>query len=179
MKENFKILSLLLPLTILFSCSSIPRTMGPYIEVEVKNKTQITQSQQQNKVQVQQSQTQPQTKTQLPQTQTQAQQTQQQTQTYIQPQQQRNYEVREDVLRVVYASDAPRLKTYNIIIGSFSVKENALNFATSYKPIVVVNEKGMYRVIIASFDSYEAAKEELEKSVKYKFSDAWILAQKK
>jgi cell division protein FtsN len=88
-------------------------------------------------------------------------------------------EVREDVLSVLFASDAPCLKTYNIIIGSFSGQENAKNFANLHNSFVAVNDKGMYRVIIASFDDYNAAKNELNNIVKYKINDAWLLAKKR
>ena len=165
MKNNFKILSMLLLSAMFFSCiSSIPRTIGPYIAAEDRNLSK-TQSQPQQ---------------QPPQQQTYA-------QTQPQPQQQQpslqNNDVRNDIFSAVYASDTSRINTYNIVVGSFSVQDNAKRLAKSlqpnYNPIVVVNEKGMYRVIIASFDDYNVAKEELEKSVRYKFSDAWILAQKR
>ena len=239
MKNNLKFLFFFSLLAALFSCSSIPRTMGPYIETEVKNRPQLqaqTQAQTQTQTQAQ-PQTQPQQskplqpQTQQPQTQQpqpnqpqqpkpqqpQSQQSQQpqqpkppQQQTpqeveveikvvvgYEQPQPQpkpqlkqepqqdppQNVNMREEKLYMASDFDEQNLKRYNIIIGSFSVEANAKNLAKSlksnYNAFVVVNEKGMFRVIIASFDNYNTTKEELEKSIKYKFPDAWILAQKK
>jgi len=222
-KKIKKISSLLLP-AILVSCGSVPRTIGPYIETEFKNKPQPQQTQtyaqnqqqpkqsQQTQVQVQQqqqaqtqpqpqvqpqqqqAQTQPQVQSQQqqPQTQAQVQQPQQQAQTKVQVQQpqqqaqttqQQNYGVRDDVFRAVSVSDASRIETYNIVVGSFSLQDNATKLAKSisskYNPIIIINEKGMYRVIIASFNSYEMAKEDLVKSIKNKYPDAWILTQKK
>ena len=185
MKNNLKILLFLLFSAMFFSCSSaIPRAMGPYIEAGAQNLSKNqNQTQTQAQVQPQQQQTKPQQQQTQPQQQTKP-QPQQTPQT--QPQQtqtQQNYDVRNDVFVAVSASDVSRIKTYNIIVGSFSVKENALNLAKSlsanYNPIVIVNEKGMYRVIIASFDSYDAARDEMNKSIKHKFPDAWLLTQKK
>jgi len=167
MKKNFKILSLLLLSTVLFSCGSIPRMMGPYIEAGTQNTSNQPQAQQQQTTQ-------------------QTQQTQNQAQTQPQQQQQisqQNYVTREEVFSMVSISDAPRLKVYNIVIGSFSVQENAQRLTKSlqpdYHPIIVINEKGMFRVIIASFDSYNVARDELVNSIKYKFPDAWILTQRR
>ena len=92
-------------------------------------------------------------------------------------------EAREDIFRLVSDSDAPLLRAYNIVVGSFSLQDNAKKLKSTlmesnYKPIIVVNEKGMFRVIIASFDNYDRAKDEMNNSVRDKFPDAWILTQK-
>ena len=157
MKKNFKFLSFLLLSAIVFSCTSIPRTMGPYIEAEAK----ITQSPP-NPPSPPPPPAPPPPEIQTPPP---------------------PPSVPEEVIIMVSTSDVPQLETYNIIVGSFSVEGNAKNLKKSlepnYKPIIVKNERGMFRVIIASFSSYDVAKEELEKTIKSKFADAWILAQKK
>jgi len=173
MKNNFKILSLLLILAMMIACGSIPHTMGPYKEADAKNTASQNAKNTQTQAQAQQTSKQTQTPKQ--------QQTQEQTQSKQNIQ--NNYEVREETFSMVSISDAKRLKTYNVIVGSFSVEENAKKLKKSlqpeYDPIIVINEKGMFRVIIASFDNYEAALEEINKSIRHKFPDVWILAQKR
>jgi len=180
--------------------------MGPYIETEVKNKPQPQPQLQAQTQQPQtppppkhQSQPQPPTRQQSqqhPQQQSQPQQSQPPQQQevevaikvvveYEQPKPQSepppNVNVREEKLFMVSNLNEQNLKRFNIIVGSFSVENNARNLAkslqTNYNALVVVNEKGMFRVIIASFDNYYTAKDTLENSIKSKFPDAWILAR--
>ena len=47
-----------------------------------------------------------------------------------------------------------------------------------YNPIIVVNEKGMFRVILISYKTYEQAKEKISEIVD-RFPDAWVLIQEK
>ena len=166
MKNNFRIFSFLLFSAMFFSCASIPRTMGPYIETDSKktaSKNAKNQQQaQQQTIQQSQAQTQPQSQPQLP---------------------QKNYAAKEEVFSMISISDAPLLKAYSIVVGSFSVEENAKKLKKSlepdYNPIIVINGQGMFRVILVSFDTYDAAKEELINSIIYRFTDAWILTQKR
>lgn len=141
----------------LIACGSVPRTMGPYKEAESRS----TASRNNNSTPQTQPQTQP-----KPQAQT----------------QQNNYDVREETFSMISISDATKLKAYSIVIGSFSVEENAKklkkNLYPDYDPIIVINEKGMFRVIAASFGTYDAAKEAMVK-FQGSFHDAWILTQKK
>lgn len=74
-------------------------------------------------------------------------------------------------------------KAFHIVVGSFSKKENADNLQASYRPAyeptIVVNEQGMFRVLLLSFDDYASAKKtilEISKSIP---ADSWILRQKK
>ena len=185
MKKNFKILYFLLLSAMVVSCASLPRTMGPYIEAEARTVSAQNNQNQPNTQQNQQNQQQQ--KAQQPkQQQNQSQKPQSvQKQPTVQQQQspQQNYEPREEVFSMVSISDAIRLKSYNIVVGSYSVHDNAKKMAQSlqpdYLPIIVINERGMFRVIISSFDNYDTAKEELSNSIKQKFPDAWILTQKR
>ena len=47
-----------------------------------------------------------------------------------------------------------------------------------YSPIIVINEKGMYRVLLISCDEYLQAKSKIN-NISDKFPDAWVLVQKK
>ena len=89
---------------------------------------------------------------------------------------------RAEQFTVVEAQPENPLKDYNVVIGSFGRKENAdglkLRMTTAgYKPVIVINDKGMYRVILSSFDTYREAKS-LINSIKGDFADAWVLVQK-
>lgn len=73
-------------------------------------------------------------------------------------------------------------KTYHVVVGSFSIEKNAKNLKNTLQregnnAIVVVNETGMYRVIIASYDSYAEAKNRIV-DISGRFVDAWVLRQK-
>ncbi|MDR1437122.1 MAG: SPOR domain-containing protein [Candidatus Symbiothrix sp.] len=76
---------------------------------------------------------------------------------------------------------------YNLVIGSFINLTNAKSLKErmereGYKPVLAQNEKGMYRVIIASFDDRSLAvlkKEEIKGRFSPEFSDAWLLEQDK
>lgn len=73
-------------------------------------------------------------------------------------------------------------KKYHVIVGSFTKHENAKGLRTQLvyegnTALIVVNEKGMYRVIIASYDDYSGAKTKINQ-IKNRFSDAWVLVQK-
>jgi cell division protein FtsN len=74
---------------------------------------------------------------------------------------------------------------YNVVIGSFINQTNAKSLKErmehqGYKPVLAKNEKGMYRVIIATFDDRMRAvveKDEIKKRFAPEFSDAWLLEQ--
>jgi cell division protein FtsN len=75
----------------------------------------------------------------------------------------------------------PLFKTYNVVVGSFANQDNAKNLSATLKsegknPAVVVNEKGMFRVIVASFNDYaEATNAKI--GYQTRFPDAWLLVQ--
>ena len=75
-------------------------------------------------------------------------------------------------------------KRFYIILGSFGVYENAQRFkkqlaAEDFSPGILVNEAGLYRVCVNSYDDESAARTklgEIRQNVKYK--DAWLLIKK-
>lgn len=71
---------------------------------------------------------------------------------------------------------------YHVVVGSFGKQENAKGLQTTLKTegnaaLVVVNEKGMYRVLISSFNDYNKAHDRI-KQISNRFPDAWVLVQK-
>jgi cell division protein FtsN len=71
---------------------------------------------------------------------------------------------------------------YHVVVGSFSKQENARGLQSTLKSegnsaLVVVNEKGMYRVLIASYNNYNQAHDRI-KQIAARFADAWVLVQK-
>lgn len=78
-------------------------------------------------------------------------------------------------------SDALKFK-YHVVVGSFSKQENAKGLQSNLnsegnRAIVIVNENGMFRVLIASFNEYYQAKERI-KQINNRFPDAWVLVKK-
>lgn len=58
----------------------------------------------------------------------------------------------------VVDADASMLKDYNVVVGSFGNKNNAVNYCNkmaqrNYKSFLVQNASGLYRVVAASFDN--------------------------
>jgi len=73
-------------------------------------------------------------------------------------------------------------KKYHVVVGSFSIQDNAKKLQQTLKnegndAIVVVNERGMFRVLIASFDDYTLAHNRINQ-ISSRFPDAWVLVQK-
>ena len=71
---------------------------------------------------------------------------------------------------------------YHVVVGSFTSKQNAKNLQSTLSKegnsaFVVVNEKGMFRVIVASFNEYYQAKNRIGE-ISGRFPDAWVLIQK-
>jgi len=71
---------------------------------------------------------------------------------------------------------------YHVVVGSFSKQENAKGLKSTLKSegnsaLIVVNEKGMYRVLIASFNDYKEAHARI-KQISTRFPDAWVLVKK-
>lgn len=89
--------------------------------------------------------------------------------------------VRTETVVVVPGQTESKLKDYNVVIGSFGSQINAQNLQQrmqpEYQPIVVVNEKGMYRVLLASFDDYASARALITR-INTQFPDAWVLIAK-
>ena len=73
-------------------------------------------------------------------------------------------------------------KDYHVVVGSFGKQENAVRLRSllvskGHAAIVVVNQAGMYRVIVTSCETYELARRAAD-AVRADYPDAWILAQK-
>lgn len=89
---------------------------------------------------------------------------------------------RTEVFSVVEGESDSDLKTYHVVIGSFKNQDNAKRLQArmrpDFKPIIVINEHGMYRVLLASYDDYASAKQKIN-DIKSQFADAWVLVQKK
>lgn len=79
----------------------------------------------------------------------------------------------------------PAVNDYSVVIGSFVNKTNATSLKErmekqGYTPTLAQNEKGMYRVILSTFDEYYWAnmyKDEVIKKFAPDFTDAWVLEQ--
>ncbi|HEY6914463.1 MAG TPA: SPOR domain-containing protein [Paludibacter sp.] len=71
---------------------------------------------------------------------------------------------------------------YHVVVGSFSNQSNAKGLQTllkseGNKALVVLNEKGMYRVLISSYNDYNQAHARI-KQISERFPGAWVLVKK-
>ena len=71
---------------------------------------------------------------------------------------------------------------YHVVVGSFSNQSNAKGLQTLLKSegnsaLVVLNEKGMYRVLISSYNDYNQAHVRI-KQISERFPGAWVLVKK-
>ncbi len=79
--------------------------------------------------------------------------------------------------------DAAALKfRYHVVVGSFKSQTNAKGLQSTLlsegnQAIIVINEQGWYRVLIASFNEYSQARSKINE-IKTRFADAWVLVQK-
>ncbi|MDR3327141.1 MAG: SPOR domain-containing protein [Prevotellaceae bacterium] len=161
MKKSF-----LLFLSLFLWCCSTPRVVGPYRVVKAKTTKEVKTNQTAQPAQTAQM-AQPVQQVQVP-----------------NPQEDivNKTNVREETFSMVTISDVSKLKTYSVVVGSFSNGSNAKNLKSrlepAYTPIIVINSSGMYRVLLVSCDTYEEAKKKVAE-ITYQFSDAWILLQKR
>ena len=78
--------------------------------------------------------------------------------------------------------DAAALKfRYHVVVGSFKSQTNAKGLQSTLlsegnQAIIVINEQGWYRVLIASFNEYSQARSKINQ-IKTRFADAWVLVQ--
>ena len=87
--------------------------------------------------------------------------------------------------RLTAVDNASGLQRYNVVIGSFVNKTNAVSLkermeARGYSPILARNERQMYRVIVASYSHKEdayAARDKFKSQFAPEFQDAWLLEQ--
>lgn len=89
---------------------------------------------------------------------------------------------RNESFSLVDGESASMKYKYHVVVGSFGKQENAKGLQTTLKSegnqaLVVVNEKGMYRVLIASYNDYNQAHVRI-KQIANRFADAWVLVQK-
>ncbi len=80
-------------------------------------------------------------------------------------------------------NSAAMSKRYHVQVGAFSNHTNAVNLraklvAEGNNALVVENESGMLRVIIASFDEYKDARAKIDQ-IRATYPDAWVLVQRK
>jgi cell division protein FtsN len=90
---------------------------------------------------------------------------------------------RNETFQIVLGDDAAAAKKYHVVVGSFKNYDNAKRLQAEltgegYSALIARNEQEMYRVIISSFNEYNQARS-LISSIKSRFSDAWVLIQKK
>lgn len=91
--------------------------------------------------------------------------------------------VQKERITAVSAADDSGLKNFSVVIGSFMNNTYAVALKESmakdgYKVILAQNEKQMYRVIVASFDTKDEAAAERDRiKAKYtpRFDDIWLL----
>ncbi len=87
--------------------------------------------------------------------------------------------------KITAVDNAAGLQRYNVVIGSFANKTNAVSLkermiAKGYNAIVAQNERQMYRVIVASFNNKaaaSAARDNFKAQFTPDFQDAWLLEQ--
>lgn len=88
-----------------------------------------------------------------------------------------NVAVRQEKVSVVSGGG---LKAFSVVVGSFGVRENALNLqqrlkSAGYDAQVAYNEdRNMYRVVISTFDSRDSAAQS-KQSIQGTYPDAWLL----
>jgi len=73
-------------------------------------------------------------------------------------------------------------KKFHVVVGAFTIHDNARNLRTKLTregndALTVENDKGMLRVIIASYNEYSQAKAKIDE-IRATYSDAWVLVQK-
>ncbi len=79
-------------------------------------------------------------------------------------------------------AEALKLK-YHVVVGSFKSQVNARGLQSTLKnegnnALVVINEQGMYRVLISSFNEYMQARTRINQ-ISERFPDAWVLVQQR
>jgi cell division protein FtsN len=86
---------------------------------------------------------------------------------------------------IIKPVDGNKLQQYSVVIGSFLNQTNAKSLkeqmeSEGYSPVLAQNEKGMYRVIITTFNDRAQAvqnREEIKEKYAPRFQDAWLLEQ--
>ncbi|MBQ9439880.1 MAG: SPOR domain-containing protein [Paludibacteraceae bacterium] len=94
-----------------------------------------------------------------------------------------NVTLRTESFELVNPTTDQTVEGYHIIVGSFGVEDNAnrlhaLLTEQGRQPAIVRNEKGMYRVIFATYPTYSEAASHVVEVREQGFSDAWVLVHK-
>ncbi len=90
-----------------------------------------------------------------------------------------NVAVRTEKVSVVNGAG---LKAYSVVVGSFGVRANAEGLQNTLKnagysaQVAFNQDRNMYRVIVATFDTRESAVQ-CKESIKGTYPDAWLLLQ--
>lgn len=92
-------------------------------------------------------------------------------------------DVRSERVTPADGEDPNGLKDYSVVIGSFKNATNARSLkermiGEGYSATIALNEQGMYRVIVTTFNTKEEAirsKETIKSIYAPNFQDAWIL----
>ena len=77
-------------------------------------------------------------------------------------------------------------KRFYVILGSFSIYDNAVKFkkqlmSQDFTPGILVNENGLYRVSVNSYDDENQARariSDIRKNYPEQYSDVWLLIKK-
>lgn len=90
--------------------------------------------------------------------------------------------VKEERVKVVESHQGEKAGKYYVILGSFKVLENSRNFKQQltdegFRPTILENENGLYRVSIASYDEESRARARIaDIRARYdKYDDVWLL----
>lgn len=94
-----------------------------------------------------------------------------------------NVTLRTEAFELVNPTGEQTIEGFHIIVGSFGVEENASRLHSllteqGHKPAIVRNEKGMFRVIFATYPTYAEAAANVVGVREQGFSDAWVLVHK-
>ncbi len=93
-----------------------------------------------------------------------------------------NEVTRNENFSLVDGGDGALNYKYYVVVGSFGKQTNAKGLQSTLKAegnqaIIVVNEKGMYRVLISAYNDYKQAHVRI-KEISNRFPDAWVLVHK-
>jgi cell division protein FtsN len=77
---------------------------------------------------------------------------------------------------------AAMTQKYHVVVGSFRSQDNARGLQATLNregnnAVIVVNEQGMFRVLLNSYPTYNEARARILQ-INRRFSDAWILIQR-
>lgn len=93
--------------------------------------------------------------------------------------------MREERVKVVDNADVS-VYSYYVILGSFKILDNAKNFRAQlinegFKPVILENESGLFRVSVSSNNDEQTVREKIAeiRNSYAQYSDVWLLVRKK